>query len=88
MKDILIQSNRKKPQFYQKFRLEAFGMEYGRERYLKQLIEREHNGLIKVIRADAGIGKRQERAGKTGGQEGRNQGKQEDVPGRITGQRI
>lgn len=28
---------------------EAFGMEFGRERYLKQLLEREHNGLIKVI---------------------------------------
>ncbi len=24
-------------------------MEFGRERYLKQLLEREHNGLIKVI---------------------------------------
>jgi AAA+ ATPase superfamily predicted ATPase len=24
-------------------------MEFGRERYLKLLLEREHNGLIKVI---------------------------------------
>ena len=24
-------------------------MEFGRDRYLKQLMEREHNGLIKVI---------------------------------------
>ena len=24
-------------------------MEFGRERYLKRLLEREHNGLIKVI---------------------------------------
>ena len=40
--------------------------------------------MIVYHATNAGAGKRPERAGKTGGQEGRNHGEQEDVPGRMT----